>query len=279
MKKKMILFLVIFFCAILLFPIVFTIVGSFKGHVEMSQYLSPLIKTDAGYISADIVPLYPTLQSYIEVLIDTPEYMILFWNTMLNTVLILVGQILISVPAAWGITRMSKRRQSIVILIYTILMILPFVVTMLPQYIVLNRLNLLNTRWSIVLPSIFSPFSVFILYYHLKGIPNILVEQAIIDGADNWIILKNIVIPIGKPGIIAAGFLGFIEEWNMIEQPIIFIKDQQFWPVTLFAANITSDNIGIIFTASVITLIPAICAFYIGCEYLEQGFSEVVDKE
>lgn len=279
MGKKIIPVLMTIISFFVLFPLVFIIIASFKGSLETTQYLLPLLEGNAGYISTNILPMYPTLQSYVEILIDTPEYMVLLWNTIINTILILMGQIVIAVPAAWGITRLNKHLKSGIILFYTILMILPFVIMMLPQYIVLNKLSLLNTRWAIVLPSIFSPFSVFMLYHYFEGISDTIIEQARIDGASNMDIFFRIVIPVGKPSIIATCFLGFIEAWNMIEQPIIFIKNQQLWPVTLFGANITSQNMGIIFTASVITMIPAACIFYIGYEYLEQGFLEVVDKE
>ena len=253
MGKKIIPVLMTIISFFVLFPLVFIIIASFKGSLETTQYLLPLLEGNEDYISTNILPMY--------------------------TILILMGQIVIAVPAAWGITRLNKHLKSGIILFYTILMILPFVIMMLPQYIVLNKLSLLNTRWAIVLPSIFSPFSVFMLYHYFEGISDTIIEQARIDGASNMDIFFRIVIPVGKPSIIATCFLGFIEAWNMIEQPIIFIKNQQLWPVTLFGANITPQNMGIIFTASVITMIPAACIFYIGYEYLEQGFLEVVDKE
>lgn len=279
MKNKIIALVLSLLCFMGLFPVIFILVGSFGGSIEMRDYLSPLWGGGEAYISPNVIPSFPTLQSYVDTLIDRTEFIVMFWNSIFYVTIILVGQLIIAVPAAWALTRVNHYIKSIIVTFYTVLMTLPFALTMLPQYMVLDYLDLINTRWAMILTGIFSPFSVFILYYYLRNVPTVLIEQARIDGAGNWSIFVKIVLPIGKPGIISSVFLGFIESWNMLEQPMMFIENKKLWPITLFFANITIENSKILFAASTITLIPAIYVFYMGYMYLEQGFSNIVSKE
>ena len=150
---------------------------------------------------------------------------------------------------------------------------------MLSEYLVLDKLNLLNTLWALILPGIFSTFPVFILYNSFRGIPNEILEAGRIDGASEWQLFLEIGLPLGKSGIFSVIVLSFLEYWNLVEQPMTFLKDKVRWPMSIFLPSIEPENAGITFVASVISLIPALLVFLSGQEYLEKGISYMGMKE
>ncbi len=150
-------------------------------------------------------------------------------------------------------------------------MLLPFQVTMLSSYLVLNRLGMLDTPAAVILPAVFSTFPVFLTYGGFRCIPVQLFEAARIDGAGEWRIFWKLGLPLGKSGLLSAMVLGFLEYWNMMEQPMAFLENKALWPLSLYLPEITWAQAGYAFTASIITLIPAVFVFVWGQDYLEQG--------
>ena len=164
-------------------------------------------------------------------------------------------------------------------LLYMILMIMPFQVTMVSGYLVLERFQLLDTHLALILPGIFNTFPVFIMTKAFAGIPDSLMEAARIDGAGEFRIFCSIGIPMALPGIISAMVLGFLEHWNVIEQPMTFLKTKSLWPLSLYLPNITSDKINVSFAASIVMMLPAVLLFLWGQKYLEQGIAASGLKE
>lgn len=158
-------------------------------------------------------------------------------------------------------------------------MLLPFQVLMVPDYLVLDRLGLMDTVWSIILPGAVSTFPVFIMKKGFDGIPVSVLEAAELDGAGAITTYIRIGLPLGIPGILSALLLSFIEAWNAIEQPLVFLKSQNLWPMSLFLANITQDDIGIAMVASVFMLLPVILIFLFGQRYLILGIQSSGVKE
>ena len=158
-------------------------------------------------------------------------------------------------------------------------MLLPFQVTMLSSYLVLNQLNLVNTHWAVILPAACSTYPVFLIYRGFSSIPGALLQAARIDGAGEWRIFWKIGLPLASNGILSAVVLGFLEYWSLIEQPLAFLEDQSLWPLSLYLPEIRLDQAGYSFAASVITLIPPAFVFLIGQDYLEKGIAASGLKE
>ena len=137
--------------------------------------------------------------------------------------------------------------------------------------LVLGRLGLLNTHGAIILPAVFSTFPVFLSYGGFRSIPCQMLEAARVDGAGEITIFVRLGLPLGKSGLLSAMVLGFLEYWNLMEQPMAFLEDKALWPLSLYLPQITWGQAGFAFCASVITLIPAAFVFVIGQDYLEQG--------
>lgn len=278
--KKILTVLLGILALIAIFPVVFLAVGSFMGKVELKELLLPVMDSNVkGYASWKLFPGYPTLRSYVEVLLDSPEFFIMFWNSVKLTGGILAGQLLVGVPAAWGFAKFSFSGKKLLFTIYIAMMMMPFQVMMLSNYLVLDQLRLLDTLLGIILPAVFSTFPVFIMYRFFEGIPDALLEAARLDGAGELRLFFRIALPLGSPGVISAMVLGFLEYWNMIEQPMAFLKTKELWPLSLYLPNITLEKAGVAFTASVVVLLPALLVFMAGQDYLEQGIIASALKE
>lgn len=222
---------------------------------------------------------YPTLKHYYELLIFTPQFFTVFWNSVRIVSFILLFQFFIAVPGAWAFAGFRFRGKHLLFSFYVILMLMPFQVTMLSQYLVLNGVKLLDTHWAVILPAAFSTFPVFLIYRGFCSIPAGLIDAARIDGANEWNIFIRIAIPLGSSGILSAMVLGFLEYWNMMEQPLAFLKDKSLWPLSLYLPEVDMAQTGMVLTASVITLLPAILIFIMGQDYLEKGIIASALKE
>ena len=280
MKKRRVALIILSLLAIFMcIPIVIIFSGSLMDNSELSKALSPILAAGIGYVELKILPEYPTLRSIVELLLDTPQFFIMYWNSVKITLFILLGHLLIAVPAAWGFARFNFRFKKILFSIYIVVMLIPFQVTMLSSYLVLDKIHLINTQWSLILPGIFSTFPVFIMYRFFCSIPKEIIEAAKIDGASEFQVFTKIGIPVGLPGIVSALVLGFIEYWNLIEQPLTFIKDKSLWPLSLYLPNISLENADVAFVASLVTMATSIIIFFAGQKYLKEGISVSAGKE
>ena len=252
-------------------PILAVVLGSLKSDRELLHSLSAILGVSGGKIEWHLLPLYPTLKNFGKLLFLTPEFLAVFWNSVKLAGGILLGQMFVAVPAAWAFAKFSFRGKKALYMSYIVLMLMPFSVMMLPSYLVLNGMHLMDTHWAVILPAVFSTFPVFLMYRGFAAIPKDLYEAAKIDGAGEWQIFWRIGLPLGSPGILSALVLGFLEYWNMVEQPLAFLADPSRWPLSLYLPEIDLKRAGIAMAASVITLIPAVFVFFMGQDYLEQG--------
>lgn len=277
MKKKLsqgFIGLSLFFLVLLVWvPVWIIFFGAFMDTTELTAHLAPIYGSGTGYASWVLLPQYPTLQPYVEVLLDTPEFFIMFWNSCKLVFPTFFGHCLVAVPAAWGFARFHFRGKNIVFFTYIILMLMPFQVTMVSSYLALDHIGLMNTIWAIVLPATFSTYPVFIMVKFFSGIPKELIEAVSLDGANEFQIFFHIGLPLGFPGIISALVLSFIENWNAIEQPLIFIKNKSLWPLSLYLPDLSLQQIGLAFVCSILIMLPAVFIFWIGKRYLEEGIS------
>lgn len=273
MKKNITKLIIVLLAIFMCLPIFLIISGSFMGLDELKEHLGPVLATMDGYVSWSILPTYPTLKSVVQLLLDTPEFFVMYWNSIKIVALVLLGQVLFAMPAAWAFAQYKFKHKKILFTIYIVLMLMPFQVTMLSNYIVLDKFSMINTHLSLIVPGMFATFPVFIMYRFFSNIPKGILEAARIDGAGEAKLFLSVGVPLGMPGIISAMVLGFIEYWNLIEQPLTFIKDESLWPISLYLPNIGLENADIAFLASLVTLLTSLAVFFAGQKYLKAGIS------
>ena len=117
------------------------------------------------------------------------------------------------------------------------------------------------------------------MYRFFSKLSKDVIEAAKLDGANEWQIFWRIGIPLGMPGIMSVIVLDFLEYWNLIEQPMAFLKTKELWPLSLYLPNIELEQAGFAFAASVVALAPAVLVFLSGQDYLEQGIVSTAVKE
>jgi len=257
----------------------FMVMGSLMSLEELRFTIGPALSEDGGRSIWPLLPSWPTLQPLVRLLLDTPQFFVMFWNTFRLVIPSIAGQLLIGAPAAWALSRFRFRGRKIVTTVYIALMLMPFQVTMVPNFLVIDRLGMMNSIWAVILPFAFSAFPVFIMLKGFDAVPRALLEAASIDGAGPVRTFVSIGLPLGTPSILAALVLGFLEVWGAIEQPMTFLNDPSTWPLSLFLPQIVAEELGLAMTASLLMLLPAILFFFFGQKYLELGIQAAGVKE
>lgn len=265
--------------AAMLAPVVLLLSGSVMSTQELTKFLNPVLEDGEGYIGWRLLSCYPTLEHWMKALIYTPQLYVVFWNSVKLVAVILAGQMLVGVPAAWAFAVYRFRGSRFLFMVYIVLMLMPFQVTMLSQYLVLDKIGVMGTHLSIILPAAFSTFPVFLIYRSFCDIPKGLLEAGRIDGAGEFHLFWKIGLPLASGGILSAVVLGFLEYWNLIEQPLAFLKDPSLWPLSLYLPQIGTKQAGEAFVTSLVTLVPAVFVFLLGRDYLEQGIVASALKE
>lgn len=278
--SKIINMIVSILAFIICYPLVFIFIGSFMSPTELGKNIESVIfDIENNFPTWSFLPKFPTLKSYIETLFDQPEFLTTFWNSIKIAVGVVVGQLVIGVPAAWGFARYVFPLKKLLFSLYIILMMLPFQTIMLSEYLVLNTFGLIDNLGAVILPGVFSTFPVFIMYNFFCRIPNGVIEAARLDGANEFQIFTKIGIPLGMPGIIAAMILQFLEYWNVVEQPMLFFENKSLWTLSLYLPSIEYENINVIFAASLISIIPSLLIFSAGQKHLQSGIAATAVKE
>lgn len=272
MKRQVVSSLVLFLLAVLVwYPLLMLLTGALLGPGELARRLGGVLG-EAGTLAAwPLLPQQPTLGNLVKLLLDTPAFFRVFWNSCLQVFPAVAGQVLVGAPAAWALSRFRFRGREGLALLYTVLMILPFQVTMASSYLVLDWFSLVNTPWAVLLPSMFSAFPVFIMMKFFSKIPPSLLDAARIDGAGELRLFLSIGLPMGAPGVLSAALLGFLEAWNAVEQPLTFLKDPGLFPLSIFLPQVSLENAGVSFVCALVALLPPVLIFLYGQQYLEAG--------
>ena len=266
------------FAVAFLLPTVLTITNSFMSEAEIkSNYGMIFSTTTGGYVSKTVnlkfIPDKVSFSQYITGLIKSPEYLLKYWNSILLVLPIVILQVAIASVAAYSFTRWRGKIRDGIFFFYVILMLMPYQVTLVPNFLVSQWLGIINTPWSIILPGIFAPFSVFLLTKFMRRIPYSLIEAAKVDGATEWQIFTQVCLPQCRAALYSIAILVFIDYWNMVEQPLILLKDADSQPLSVFLSNINSGEIGLAFAMASVYMIPSLLLFLHGEEYLVEGIA------
>lgn len=265
-----------------LLPTVLTISNSFMTQSEISANYGKVFANVSGsdgkaYISEEVnlkfIPDKVTFHQYISVLIRSPDYLLKFWNSVILVVPIVLMQLAVASVTAYGFTRWRGKVRSFLFFFYVILMLMPTQVTLVPNYLVSDWIGILNTRWAIILPGTFAPFSVFLLTKSMRRIPSSLIEAAKLDGSSEWQIFKDICLPQCRSALYSIAILVFIDYWNMVEQPIILLPDAEKQPLSVYLSTINSSEVGLAFAIATIYMVPSLLLFLHGEDYLVEGIA------
>lgn len=268
------------FALLFLMPTVLTLTNSFMSETELTSNYGAVLGNVSGgssYMSEEVnlklIPDIVSFRQYITVLFQSPEYLLKFWNSVILTLPIVFGQLAIASLAAYGFYLSRSKVKSVIFFSYIILMLMPYQVTLVPNFLVSESLGILGTRWAVVLPGIFTPLSVFILTKSMRRIPAAVIESARLDGAGEFKIFLKVCLPMCSSALYSVAILTFIDNWNMVEQVLILLDNVEKQPLSVFLSSINSGDVGIAFAAATVYMIPPVLLFLHGEENLVEGIA------
>lgn len=272
-KKALRVLLVIIFSVlsfIVLLPAIYMFFNSFMSPAEISDYYGNLF-SEQGSASIHLIPDIFSLESYYQVLLRSSQYLQKFWTSILLCACIVAGQLIVSCMGGYAFAKHKFKGKNLLFYGIIILMIMPVQVTLVPNYIILSQIRMLNTYYAIILPAIFLPFGTFLMTQIFKSIPNEIIEASKLDGANTLKVMTYMLLPAGKGGAISLILLCFIDSWNMVEQPIVYLKDSNQYPLSVFLANVNYKNFSLSFACGILAILPVLLLFLFFNEELVEG--------
>jgi multiple sugar transport system permease protein len=267
---------------LMLLPVLFIFANSLMSGTEIIHRYTNLITPynwfalndgTQHFVEMGLLPRYMTFREYYYILFQNPTYLRLFWNSVLIVVPIVLGQCLISFPAAYAFEQMRWRFKEALYFIYIIVMLMPLQVLLVPNFIVADFLNINHSYLAIILPAAVNPFGVFLIRQQLKGFPKECMEAARLDGASEWKLVRSIVAPNFKSTVSALAILTFAEYWNVVDQAVVFIRSVYKEPISVYLSSVATGDTGRVFALSCFYMIPAILIFLYGQDHIIKGIA------
>lgn len=261
----------------LLFPLVYMLSNSFMESSEVMEAYKALNGSEAykttavQSVSLRLIPDPVSLTQYYQALFRKPTFLIMFWNSVILTVPIVAGQLLVSVMGAYAFAKLRFPFRDQIFFIYIIVMMMPFQVLLVPEFIMLKKLNLMGSYWAVILPGVFTTFGVFLLRQFMIRIPDEYSEAAKIDGCGHMLTFTRVILPQCRGAVASLAILVFVDNWNMVEQPLIFLDNERMHPLSIFLSKINTSELGIAFACGIIYLLPALFVFLYGENDLVEG--------
>lgn len=189
---------------------------------------------------------------------------------------IILGQLFTTAMGAYALTRIEFRGRRAVFMVILSTMMVPIQLTFIPAFLILSRLNWIDTYQALIVPFIASGFGIFLLRQSFMQVPMALIDAARMDGASHWAILRHVMVPLARPAIITLAVLNFVFHYNQFFWPLIVTNsnDMRTLPVGLASMVLSSGTGGTqwnqLMAADVFTLVPLIALFSLGQKYLTQ---------
>ncbi len=222
---------------------------------------------------------YSRVSNYAEVIASKDKNRrIAFGRYYFNSVLIAgwvtLLQVLTSAMAAYAFTRIRWPFREQVFLLYLATLMIPGVVTLIPNYALFEQMGMINTYSGLIIPAAFSAFGTFLLRQFMLGVPLSLDEAAEMDGGSRWQIFWDVVMPLARPGLIALAIFTFMGSYQSFFWPLVMIKDEwlRTLPIGLLAFDTSQGReTQLIMAASVMTMLPLVVLFLFGQRYFVKG--------
>ncbi len=197
-------------------------------------------------------------------------------NSFVYATVITSVQLFLNILAAYAFARMQFVGRQVLFTLLLSTMMIPPAVLLIPTFLIIRELGLVDTVWGVILPSFAGAFGIFLLRQAFLNIPTELEDAARLDGCGSWRILWHVIIPVSKPVLMTLGLFTFMGAWNMFEWPLVVLSNQDYYPLTVglsFFQSETGADWPRIFAASVMGAAPLIVLFLIAQRYLVEGIS------
>ncbi|GAA1822340.1 carbohydrate ABC transporter permease [Agromyces salentinus] len=252
--------------AIVLYPLVWMLFATFKPSSEFGQ-------------NPGLMPENPTVDNYVKVvegIAGTPLWRF-FANSLFIAVMAVIGTLFSSALAAYAFARIKFRGVGLLFAAMIGTLLLPFHVIIIPQYIMFNKLELVDTYWPLILPKFLATeaFFVFLIVQFIRNIPRDMDEAARIDGAGHLRIFFSIILPLIKPALITSAIFTFIWTWNDFLGPLLYINTPEEYPLPialkLYNDQTSTSDYGATMAVSFLALLPILIFFIVFQRFLVDG--------
>jgi multiple sugar transport system permease protein len=204
-------------------------------------------------------------------------YFRFFANSIIVATTITVGQLITCATAGYAFARLRFRGRNAMFAVVIGSLMIPIQVTIVPLFLVMSKIGLTNTLWSLILPGIFSAFGIFLLRQHFLTLPRELEEAAKIDGAGHARTFFQVVLPLSGPSLATLGILCFTYWWNDLLLPLVMISDtdRQTLPVglVLLAGRFSTGSLGTIAAGIAMAIVPVLVVFIAAQRYIVQSIA------
>ena len=262
-RFKIVCALLFVMALVMLWPMVQTFLYSFSSISDMKAYMQTRNNFDKDvWMDSRLSPRMFSLSQYYQILITDNTVLHLFVNSVMYTVLILLGQAIVIPAMAFALSKFRFPGRDGLFFVIILLMLLPFQVTMVPNVLTLRTMGLLNTIWAVVLPMWFTPFYIFLVRQFMVSLPGELIEAASIDGAGTFRTYLHIVLPVCRPILGAAAALSFADCWNLVEQPLTYLTERaDIQPLSVMFNQLANENTGFEFAGAALYILPALFVY------------------
>lgn len=211
-----------------------------------------------------------TLAYYYQVFLAQEQYLLRFWKSLGLCLCITAGQVTVSTLAGYGFAKCSFPGKRILFFLLMVLMIMPLQVTLVPNFIILDGLKLLNTYYALALPMIFVPLGTFIMTQSFRSVPDEVIEAARLDGCGTMGIICRISAPMNRAGMVCTLLLSFLDGWNMVEQPMVYLENFGRYPISVALASVPPEDPTVQLVCCILTVLPPLFLFtYFNRELVE----------
>lgn len=252
-------------------------IGSIIMLIPFAWMISASLKVETDVFQFPIrwIPEVPQWKNYLLVFEKVP-FQTYFMNSLFITCTTLVIQLLTSALAAYAFSKLYFKERDTIFIIYLSTMMIPQQVIMIPQFIIMRNMGLVNNQWSLILLSAFMPFGVFMLRQFFQTIPNELSEAARIDGCNEFMIFSRIILPLIKPAVASLGIFSFVWSWNDFLYPLIYLSTDQKKTIQVgiraFLAQYTQDY-ALLMAATCLSLLPVLIVYLSAQKFIIEGIA------
>jgi multiple sugar transport system permease protein len=245
-------------------PFVWMVLGSLKPQAEFLVTTPTLLPKDATTDN------YDRLFSQL----DFPRF---FFNSSIVALVVTVGNVLFCPMLGYALAKLQWRGKRLIMGLVLATLMVPAGITLIPNFVLMANLGLVNTYPGLILPFLVGPFGVFLTRQFMYGIPDELLEAARIDGANDWRIFWQVVIPITVPVLATLGILTFLGSWNSFIYPLVMAQEPEMYtlPVALatFATGQHQADHGMLMAGSVVLVVPVLIIFILFQRWITEGIA------
>lgn len=244
-----------------LLPFGYVVSTSFKSTMALFAY------------PPDWLPDQPTLDNYRNLLNRYP-----FWRWLLNSFIVAssvtVVKLVFDSMAGYAFAKMRFPGRDALFLVVLISLMVPFASLLIPTFIIVRELGLLNTYWGLILPGLASPIGVFMMRQFIESLPSDLENAARLDGCSEFQIYRKVILPLIKPGLVVLGVFTFMVQWTSYLWPLVVVTKPEMATLTVGARSLTStftQDWGLNSAAAILSMLPMIIVFIFLQRYFIAG--------